>query len=166
MTIHVKGIRANELLRYLPHRHPFLFVDRIEELHVNIKNIPESYIIGTKAISISAPYLQGHFPKNPIMPGVLLLEGAMQASCVGFDAFYRDFTGSSYEGDFLPMVVSINNVRFKKPVVPGDIVKYRIGYQSIRRGFVKIRAKITVGDDLCSQFDFTVHAEALKGALG
>ncbi len=111
----LQSVDINRILSLLPHRYPFLMVDRIIEMD------QDESCIGIKNVSANEPQFAGHFPDRPIMPGVLMIEGMAQtagALCV-----------TAYEGMGKPKVVyfmTIDNVKFRKPVIPGDTVEYHM----------------------------------------
>jgi len=124
----------SRLLKLLPHRYPFLLVDRIIEMD------GDKSAIGIKNVTINEPFFQGHFPDFPVMPGVLLIEGMAQtagALCVAS-------LGDDYEPQ-LVYFMSIDRARFRRPVMPGDTVHYHV--QKLRnRGRVwRFRADARVG---------------------
>jgi len=98
-----------EIMNVLPHRYPFILVDRILEL------IPGEKVVALKNVTINEPFFQGHFPGNPIMPGVLIVEAMAQAGAVLAHASL-----SSEELDGLVFFMGMDKVKFRKPVVPGD----------------------------------------------
>jgi 3-hydroxyacyl-[acyl-carrier-protein] dehydratase len=100
----------NDILQHLPHRYPFLLIDRVTEFHAG-----ES-LVGYKNVTFNEPFFQGHFPERPIMPGVLILEAMAQAT--GLLAFKTVQRGARRES--LYFLVGMDKVRFKKPVEPGD----------------------------------------------
>jgi len=129
----------------LPHREPFLFIDEIRELG-------ESYIIGTKFVTADEDYFKGHFPEEAVMPGVLQLETMAQAGGV--------LILSTVENpeDYLTFFMKIDNAKFKKKVVPGDTIIFRLNLISpIRRGLCHMHGKgfvdgkIVVEGDLLAQ---------------
>ncbi len=116
-----------QIMEILPHRYPFLFVDRVLEK-------TETTIKAMKCVTINEPFFQGHFPSYPIMPGVLLLEGLAQTA--GLMLIDCDQSSSNGTRE-LPLYLGIEKARFKEPVYPGDIIIYEItGIQ--RRGKISI----------------------------
>jgi 3-hydroxyacyl-[acyl-carrier-protein] dehydratase len=114
----------NDILQHLPHRYPFLLIDRVTEF-----NAGES-LVGYKNVSYNEPFFQGHFPERPIMPGVLILEAMAQAT--GLLAFKTVERGARRES--LYFLVGMDKVRFKKPVEPGDQLVLRAKLLRSRRG--------------------------------
>jgi 3-hydroxyacyl-[acyl-carrier-protein] dehydratase len=130
----------NEIKRYLPHRYPFLLVDRVVEL-----NLGES-IVAYKNITFNESLFQGHFPGNPVFPGVLTVEAMAQAAGIlGFKTMDKTpADGSMY------LFVGADNLRFKRPVVPGDRLMLRASILSSRRGIWKFEVSADVDDKLCA----------------
>jgi len=114
----------NEILRLLPHRYPFLLVDRVIEFEAG------KSLVGIKNVTINEPYFQGHFPEKPVMPGVLILEALAQAT--GLLAFRTENRGA--ERDSLYYFVGIDNARFKRPVEPGDQLRLAVKVIKTKRG--------------------------------
>lgn len=107
----------NDILNFLPHRYPFLLVDKVVELS-------ENWIVGVKNVTMNEPQFTGHFPENPIMPGVLQLEAMAQVGGI-----YCGDSVIKKGGNVKDKVVfftTINNVKFKKPVIPGDTMRMEI----------------------------------------
>lgn len=104
----------NEIMKYLPHRYPFLLVDRIVE-------IGESKIVGLKNVTINEPFFQGHFPGHPIMPGVLLIEAMAQVG--GIFAFK---SMNATPETKVVYFMGIDKARFRKPVLPGDQIRFEL----------------------------------------
>lgn len=113
---------VEEIRRFLPHRYPFLLVDRVLEC------IPGESLTAIKNVSVNEPFFQGHFPEIPIMPGVLIIEALAQATgLLGFRTM-----SAEPKDDVLYMLVGVDNVRFKRQVVPGDqlLLKVKVVRQS------------------------------------
>ncbi len=124
-----ENIDIVEILRVLPHRYPFIMVDRIVSVELGKK------IVGLKNVTINEPFFQGHFPGRPVMPGVLILEGMAQVG--GIMAFY-----SSPEaiGDKLIFFAGIDKARFRRPVVPGDQLIFTLELIIQKRGVMVMKA--------------------------
>ncbi len=112
------------ILKYLPHRYPFLLVDRVVDYQ------PDEYLVAIKNVTINEGFFQGHFPQRPIMPGVLILEAMAQATGI-FAVKNRGFLA---EKNALIYFVGIDNARFRQPVGPGDQLQMRVDYLRTRRG--------------------------------
>jgi 3-hydroxyacyl-[acyl-carrier-protein] dehydratase len=110
LTMDVKGI-----MRMIPHRPPFLMIERIEGMRTDIE------ATGIKMVSVSEPYFQGHFPSDPVMPGVLIIEAMAQTAAV----LVVHTLGAAFEGK-LVYFMSIDGCRFRKPVVPGDELRLHV----------------------------------------
>ncbi|MCB5161656.1 3-hydroxyacyl-ACP dehydratase FabZ [Marinomonas algarum] len=132
---------VNEIRQYLPHRYPFLLVDRVVEL-----NLKES-IVAYKNVTINEPYFNGHFPNHPVMPGVLIIEAMAQAAGIlGFKTMDK-----TPEDGSIYYFVGSDKVRFKRPVVPGDRVQLEAKIVTEKRGIWKFDCKATVDGELaCS----------------
>lgn len=117
-------MNINDILQHLPHRYPFLLIDRVTEFN------PGQSLVGYKNVTYNEPFFQGHFPERPIMPGVLILEAMAQAT--GLLAFKTVERGARRES--LYFLVGMDNVRFKKPVVPGDQLMLYATLLRSRRG--------------------------------
>lgn len=130
----------SEIRKHLPHRYPFLLVDRVLEL-----NLGES-IVACKNLTINEPFFNGHFPEMPVFPGVLLLEAMAQAAGIlGFRTMNKTpADGSMY------YFVGADDLRFKRPCVPGDQVMLRAKILSDRRGIWKFDVSSDVDGKLCA----------------
>jgi 3-hydroxyacyl-[acyl-carrier-protein] dehydratase len=129
-----------EIRKYLPHRYPFLLVDRVEEIK------PGESIVAYKNLSINEPFFDGHFPDNPIFPGVLLLEAMAQAAGIlGFKS-----KGKTPEDGTIYYFVGADELRFKRPCVPGDKVMLRATLLSERRGIAKFSVSSDVDGELAA----------------
>ena len=127
-----------EILQHLPHRYPFLLIDRVLECN------PGKSLVAIKNVSYNEPFFQGHFPHRPVMPGVLILEAMAQAT--GILAFRT--VGRVPEGNTLYYFVGIDNARFKQPVEPGDQLRLEVEFIRSMRGVWKFSSKATVDDRL------------------
>lgn len=123
------------LLEYLPHRYPMLLVDRILELETGKR------CKGLKNVTINEPFFQGHYPGNPVMPGVLIIEAIAQAGCVLL------LTDPALKGQ-IPILGAIENVRFRRPVLPGDQLISEIELLWFRNQMGKIKGTGTVDGEL------------------
>jgi 3-hydroxyacyl-[acyl-carrier-protein] dehydratase len=140
MASDIQTIDIKEIIRLLPHRYPFLLVDRILEGE-KMKNL-----VGLKNVTINEPFFQGHFPSEPIMPGVLILEGMAQAG--GILAFY---SMPEMVGKKLVYFAGIDKVKFRRPVVPGDQLIYEVEVIKQKGKIWKMAAKAKVDDKLAAE---------------
>jgi UDP-3-O-[3-hydroxymyristoyl] N-acetylglucosamine deacetylase/3-hydroxyacyl-[acyl-carrier-protein] dehydratase len=131
-----------KIQQMLPHRYPFLLVDRILELE------PNKRVVGIKNVSINEPFFQGHFPGHPIMPGVLVLEAMAQ---VGGMTFLCD---KSNEGKIL-YLAGVDNARFRKPIVPGDQIRFEVDVIFVRSNIGKIAGKAIVDGQVAVEAELT-----------
>ncbi len=134
-------IDVNGIQKLIPHRYPFLMVDRIIEIEANTK------AVGIKNVTVNEPFFQGHFPGNPIMPGVLIVEAMAQIA--GVLAF-----GSGVQGNAV-YFMSIEKAKFRKPVVPGDQLRMEIKVTQQRGNVWKFSGTATVDDKVVSESEFT-----------
>ena len=111
-------IYYKEIIKLLPHRYPFLLVDRIIELE------PGKRVVGIKNVTCNEPFFQGHFPDNPVMPGVLIIEAMAQVG--GVLAILTAREGSGQDGGTPVRFMAIDKVKFRKPVVPGDRISFEV----------------------------------------
>jgi len=126
---------AKEIQNIIPHRYPFLLVDKIIEIEEGKR------AVGIKNVTINEPFFQGHFPGNPIMPGVLIVEAMAQVGAVAI------LSMEEYKGK-LAVFTGIDKVRFKKQVVPGDTLRMEVEMIAMKRGIGKANASAYVGDQL------------------
>ena len=133
-------LNVEEIMEILPHRYPMLLVDKIIEM------VPMDYAIGVKCVTMNEPFFVGHFPEEPVMPGVLIIEA--MAQCGGILALNSVPDPENYSTYFL----RIDNVRFKNKVVPGDTLQFELKLtEPIRRGIVVMEAKAYVGGRLTTE---------------
>ncbi len=137
-----------QILEHLPHRYPFLLVDKVLEVEAG------KYLKAVKNVSYNEPYFTGHFPNRAIMPGVLILEALAQAT--GILAFVTAQSRPDDRSNYL--LVGIDNVRFKRQVIPGDQLLLEVTHQRTKRGIWKFGAEASVdgrvvagGDILCAE---------------
>ncbi|MCP3177540.1 MAG: 3-hydroxyacyl-ACP dehydratase FabZ [Desulfuromonadales bacterium] len=132
-------LTTQEIMKLLPHRYPFLLVDRIVELEEGKK------AVGIKNVTINEPFFQGHFPGHPIMPGVLIIEAMAQVG--GLYAMVVNKIGD----DKVTYFAGIDNARFRKPVVPGDVLRIELEMINCKRGLYCFSGKAYVEDVLVAE---------------
>ena len=131
---------VNKIKELLPHRYPFLLVDKVID-------IQDNYLVGVKNVTANEPFFQGHFPEEPVMPGVLLVEAMAQAGGI--------FVLRNMEGKYATYFMKIDNVKFRKKVVPGDTLVFKVILSSpIRRGIAEMRGLCYVGDTVVAEGDY------------
>lgn len=130
----------NEIMQVLPHRYPFLLVDRIVECD------NEKRIVGIKNLTINEPFFQGHFPGRPVMPGVLQMEAMAQVAGILLNRLVGTEGQISY-------FAAIDNARFRRPVVPGDQLRMEIDVIKARPRLSKVQARAYVDGHLVSEAD-------------
>ena len=136
-----------EILRLLPHRYPFLLVDRILSMTAG-PIVAGSKVTGLKNVSVNEPFFQGHFPGNPVMPGVLVLECMAQ---VGGCLF---FAGEAEPEKKLMYLSGVDKVRFRRPVFPGDQLVVVAEILQVRLTLVRMKAEARVDGALCAEGEF------------
>ena len=129
-----------DIMELLPHRYPFLLVDRVIEV------VPGDRITALKNVTINEPFFQGHFPGRPIMPGVLIIEAMAQAG--GILAY---LTGSAEQRSRLIYFMGMDKVRFRKPVVPGDQIIFEAKILKFRSKAAKMSGTATVDNQLVAE---------------
>ncbi|MHB1286334.1 MAG: 3-hydroxyacyl-ACP dehydratase FabZ [Leptospirales bacterium] len=136
MSESVIRLNIQEIMEILPHRYPFLLVDRILEVE------PGKKITGVKNVSINEPFFVGHFPEFPIMPGVLLIEAMAQVGGILAICSGQDKTGR------IPYFMGIDHARFRHPVAPGDTLIITLTTRNVRGSSWKMQGEIHVGEKL------------------
>lgn len=131
-----KVVEIEEIMQLLPHRYPFLMVDRVVDFEEG------KWLTAIKNVSVNEPCFTGHFPEKPIFPGVLILEALAQA--MGILAFKTH----QLQGSTLFYFAGVDNARFKKPVVPGDQLKLHVEVITEKRGITRFTATAMVDDKL------------------
>jgi 3-hydroxyacyl-[acyl-carrier-protein] dehydratase len=139
------GIRIDiqRIMQMIPHRHPFLMIDKVVDVVAN------RCATGIKNVSINENYFQGHFPARPVMPGVLIIEAMAQTAAV----LVVHTLGRESEGK-LVYFMSVDNARFRRPVVPGDRLDVHVVKQRNRGSVWKFEGRAKVGDDLVAEAVF------------
>ena len=133
------ALDIQQIMAILPHRYPFLLLDRIVEIR------RKERIVAIKNVTINEPFFQGHFPEYPIMPGVLVVEAMAQAGAVLLLTEVEDRHGK------LMLFTGIERARFRKPVVPGDQLRMEVSVLAFRRTACKIDCQAFVGDKLACE---------------
>lgn len=132
---------VHEILQYLPHRFPFLLLDRVVSLELG------KQIVALKNVTINEPFFPGHFPHHPVMPGVLIVEAMAQAAAVlSFKS-----AGVKPTDDSVYYFAGIDNARFKKPVAPGDQLELHVSMDRMIRGLGKYSGRAMVGGELVAE---------------
>ena len=134
-------LNIREIRKILPHRYPFLLVDRIIDIESKVK------AVGLKNVTANEQFFQGHFPEFPIMPGVLVVEAMAQVA--GILAFHSGAQGKSV------YFMSIEKAKFRKPVVPGDQLRFEVTVTQNRNNVWKFNGQALVDDKVVSEADFT-----------
>lgn len=145
----MSSMDIEDIRRYLPHRYPFLLIDRILEVEAG------SHIIALKNVSANEPFFQGHFPEKAVMPGVLVVEAMAQASGILGVKSGKKALGlpDEPEEDGIYFFVGIDKARFRKVVVPGDQLILDVRLTNSRRGIWSFSAKATVNGELVCEAD-------------
>jgi beta-hydroxyacyl-ACP dehydratase FabZ len=137
-------IEVREILNYLPHRYPFLLVDRILEIHGDEK------IVGIKNVSINENFFQGHFPSRPVMPGVLICEAMAQVG-----AIFAHTARGGIEDRKVFVLTGLDNVKFKRPVEPGDQLRMELTCLKRRGSYWKMQGVATVDGKVVAQAEIS-----------
>ena len=137
-------IEMQEILRRIPHRYPFLLVDRAEDY------LPHKSIVGIKCVTANEPHFTGHFPGNPVMPGVLIIEAIAQSGAVLMSkSLNADVTGKTI------YFTSLESCKFRAPVRPGDVLRMPVEVVRHRGDVFKFRGQAFVGDKVAAECEFT-----------
>jgi len=130
--------------RMIPHRYPFLLIDRVANIRVNAN------AVGIKQVTVNEPHFEGHFPVLPVMPGVLIIEAMAQTSAVLVVQ-----TLDLIDKDLLVYFMSIESAKFRRVVQPGDTLELHVAVQRGRGKIWKFRGEARVGETLCAEAEFT-----------
>lgn len=134
-------LSIDQIQRLLPHRYPFLMVDRVLELEEGER------VVAVKNVTINEPFFQGHYPQTPVMPGVMIVEAMAQAGGLA--------VGGAPGSDQLPLLAAIEKVRFREMVKPGDQLVISATVQAARAGVVKIKAEAAVDGKVAAEGQLT-----------
>jgi len=129
-----------QIMEILPHRYPFLMVDKVLEME------PGKRIVAIKNVTMNEPFFQGHFPGHPVMPGVLIIEAMAQVA-----AIMAYLATTDNQDDKVSYFMAIDNARFRKPVKPGDTLRIEIETLFYKRGIWSVSGKTYVGDTLVTE---------------
>ena len=132
-----------EILRRIPHRYPFLLIDRAENYR------PSQSIVGIKNVTMNEPFFVGHFPGNPVMPGVLIIESLAQAGAV----LMSKTLDADIEGKTI-FFMTLDNCRFRQPVRPGDVLRLHVEVLKVRSKLFKFQGKAIVGDKVAAEAEW------------
>lgn len=135
-----------KIMDFLPHRYPFLLVDRVIEV------VPDERLVAIKNVTVNEPFFPGHFPNKPVMPGVLIAEALAQAT--GLLAM----STSDVANAGIYYLVGLDKTRFKRPVEPGDQLRLEVTLLKRRRGIWSFKGKATVEGDLCASAEIMCTA--------
>ena len=145
-------MHIEEIKNYLPHRYPFLLVDRVLEME-------EDRIVTIKNVSVNEPFFNGHFPGAPIMPGVLQVEAMAQSGCIMVMKHKVESPDSS-----LIVFTGIKNAKFRRQVVPGDVLRMEVQLAAQKRNFLTMTGKATVDGDLACELEASAAIVAREAA--
>lgn len=141
----VSTVEIQEIMRLLPHRYPFLLVDRV------LDYTSGETLIGLKNVTINEPFFQGHFPIEPVMPGVLIVEGLAQA---GGLLASLSLDGEEQQGNLF-YFTGIDKAKFRRKVIPGDQLIYDVAITKRKGSYIKIAAKALIGEQVAAQAELT-----------
>ncbi len=140
----------NQIKEIIPHRYPFLLVDKIEEVE------PGKRAVGTKNVTVNEPFFQGHFPEFPVMPGVLIIEAMAQVGAVAVLSM-SEFAGK------MALFAGIEKAKFRRQVLPGDILRMEVEMTKLRGSIGKAKAVARVGDSVAAEAELMFAIVANEG---
>ena len=134
----------NDIIKLIPHRHPFLLIDKITDINLN------KSITGIKAVTFNESYFTGHFPEHPVMPGVLILEGMAQTAACLISYEYQSLSKNN-----LVFFTGIDKAKFRKPVTPGCELFFKINLITSKRSLYKFNGEAFVEEKLVASSEFS-----------
>lgn len=141
----IPEVNIGDILKLLPHRYPFLLVDKMKNVEPGVSGI------GIKNVTVNEPFFQGHFPENPVMPGVLQIEAMAQSAGL---IVLLSFPEEERSGNSV-YFMTVDEVKFRKPVLPGDVVEFHVKKEQAVRNVFKFRGEAFVNGKLVSQAIFS-----------
>ena len=142
-------LNYHEIIDLIPHRHPFLLIDRVEEIVV------DESAVGIKNVTINENFFKGHFPDFPVMPGVLIIEAMAQtAACL------MSYSNKSLQKKKAVFLTGVEDTKFKKMTTPGDILKLKVKVISNRKNFYKFSANAHIEDFLVATSNFSAMLQS------
>jgi 3-hydroxyacyl-[acyl-carrier-protein] dehydratase len=149
---HIDSIEIQEIMSLIPHRYPMLMIDRVEEIELGHS------AVGIKNVSINEPYFQGHFPNHPILPGVLIIEAMAQTAAVLVKKTLMHGKATAavdYNPSNLVYFMSVEEAKFRKPVIPGNVLRLKVMKLRSRGNVWKFRGEAWVNGSLTDEAIFT-----------
>ena len=141
----IEEIPSTQILKMLPHKYPFVMVDKLKNV------VPFERATGIKNVTINEPFFQGHFPEYPVMPGVLQIEAMAQTAGLCVLAGFPEEKWT----DVKTLFMTVDNVKFRKPAVPGDVLEIHVEKEHTLRNIYKFSGKVMCGDKVVSEAKFS-----------
>ena len=150
------SMSIQEIINHLPHRYPFLLIDRVLEIH------PGKSLVAIKNVTVNEPFFTGHFPDRPIMPGVLILEAMAQATGILTNTSPTLTEQNHDHRNYLHLFAGIDNARFKRMVEPGDQLRLEVELQRHKQGIWKFSGVATVNNEIVCTADIITARKEIK----
>ena len=141
----VMNFDIHDILKLMPHRYPFLMIDKVKDV------VPGVSGLGIKNVTINEPFFMGHFPENPVMPGVLQIEAMAQTACI---VVLAEMDETERPGNSV-YFMTVNDVKFRTPVLPGDVLEFHVVKEQTVRNVYKFKGEAKVNGVLVSQATFS-----------